>query len=174
VPSALPCDGVFLQRKTMMGTTGRIKNCAQCGNEFRILNNYQKYCSRNCRRIVYRESGPESTDRQYKLISGNWSKYFNRLCSRSFGREGLNRGILLDLLSRQNGKCALSGVELTCVLQKGVSCKTNASIDRIDPKGGYVVGNVHLVCAALNKFRIDTPLDEFIDWCKKVADHAAQ
>lgn len=27
---------------------------------------------------------------------------------------------------------------------------------------------------ALNKFRIDTPLDEFIDWCRKVADHAVQ
>ena len=69
-------------------------------------------------------------------------------------------------------KCALTGVELTCKLEKGVKCKTNASIDRIDPKGPYIKSNVHLVCAAVNKFRIDLPLDEFIDWCRKVANHA--
>ena len=51
-------------------------------------------------------------------------------------------------------------------------CRTNASIDRIDPKGDYSVENVHLVCAALNKFRIDTSLQEFVDWCTKVANYA--
>jgi hypothetical protein len=76
------------------------------------------------------------------------------------------------LLETQNGKCALSGVELTCTLQKGVRSKTNASIDRIDPKGPYVIENVQLVCSVINKFRIDTPVDEFVEWCRKVADHA--
>jgi hypothetical protein len=80
--------------------------------------------------------------------------------------------MMIKLLAAQDGKCALSGVELTCILQKGVITKTNASIDRIDPKGVYTQDNVQLVCAILNKFRIDTPIDEFVDWCKKVANHA--
>lgn len=80
----------------------------------------------------------------------------------------------MELLEKQHGKCALSGVELTCILSKGFVCKTNASIDRIDPKGPYVVGNVQLVCVALNKLRIDMSIDEFINWCKKVADYAIQ
>jgi hypothetical protein len=80
--------------------------------------------------------------------------------------------MMMWLLATQGGKCALSGVELTCTLQRGVVSKTNVSIDRIDPKGAYTLDNVQLVCAVLNKFRIDTPLDEFIDWCRKVADHA--
>jgi hypothetical protein len=116
--------------------------------------------------------GAESTERQYELISGNWDKYFNRLCSRSFNREGLTTQILKDLLNAQKGKCALTGVELTCTLQKGNISKTNASIDRIDPKGPYTKENIQLVCAVINKFRIDTPLEEFIDWCRKVANHA--
>ena len=146
--------------------------CAGCGGVFIPKVNNQKYCGIKCRRAVYRTSGPESTDRQYALISGNWVKYFNRLCTRSFNRSGLTSAQMVDLLHKQGGKCALSGVELTCVLQKGVVSKTNASIDRIDPKGPYTVENVQLVCAVLNKFRIDTPLDEFVSWCRKVAKHA--
>jgi hypothetical protein len=150
--------------------TNFVRKCPTCGVKFKILNNYHKYCSRACRQPTY----SDTTEWQYLRVSGNWLKYFNRLCARSFKREGLTPDMLLGLLATQNGKCALSGVELTCVLQKGVVSKTNASIDRIDPKGAYTPNNVQLVCSVLNKFRIDTPLDEFIDWCRKVANHAIQ
>jgi hypothetical protein len=76
------------------------------------------------------------------------------------------------LLEEQGYKCALTGVELTCILEKGTVCKTNASIDRIDPKGPYTKDNVQLVCAAINKLRVDMSVDDFINWCKKVSDHA--
>lgn len=147
---------------------GKMKVCPTCGVEFVALNNYHTYCSRGCRQPTH----SDSTEWQYQRVSGNWTRYFNRLCVRSFKRGELTPDMLLGLLSRQGGRCALSGVELTCVLQKGVVSKTNASIDRIDPKGAYSLDNVQLVCAVLNKFRIDTPLDEFIDWCRKVAEHA--
>ena len=151
-----------------------VKECEVCAAGFKPTNNYQRFCSRPCRRKIARTVGAESTDRQYELITGNWNKYFNRLCSRSFNRAGLNAGMLITLLEQQNGKCALSGVELTCTLQKGIRSKTNASIDRINPKGEYTVDNIQLVCSVINKFRIDTPLDEFIDWCRKVAEHAVR
>jgi hypothetical protein len=61
---------------------------------------------------------------------------------------------------------------MTCLLEKGSRCQTNASIDRIDPKGPYTADNIQLVCAILNKFRIDTSVEDFINWCKKVSDHA--
>lgn len=144
------------------------RSCPTCAFTFIAANNNHRYCSRQCRPIT--ASG--LTERQYERVSGNWVRYFNRLCTRSFKREGLTTEMMLELLTTQKGKCALSGVELTCVLQKGVISKTNASIDRIDPKGKYSLDNVQLVCAVLNKFRIDTPLDEFIVWCRKVADHA--
>ena len=152
-----------------------MKACRQCGKKFAPTNNYQKYCSVSCKRKVYQKpGGVESTEAQYKLISGNWEKYFNRLCQKSLGRGALSKQDCMELLEKQHGKCALSGVELTCILSKGFVCKTNASIDRIDPKGPYVVGNVQLVCVALNKLRIDMSIDEFINWCKKVADYAIQ
>lgn len=135
-------------------------------------NNIHTYCTEPCKRRRAQAIGSETTERQYALINGNWRKYFNQLCARSLKREKLTAEMLLTKLNEQGGKCALSGVELTCTLQKGVRSKTNASIDRIDPKGEYVLENVQLVCSAINKFRIDTPVNEFIDWCRKVANYA--
>lgn len=148
------------------------KQCRTCGADFLPASGTQRSCSTQCKREWARKYGCETTERQYALISGDWGKYFGRLCVRSFNREQLTSNDLLTLLERQNGLCALSGVKLTCILVKGSTCKTNASIDRIDPKGPYTLENIQLVCAIINKFRIDTSVSEFVDWCKKVADHA--
>jgi hypothetical protein len=148
------------------------KKCRVCGQSFMPKSGTQVFCCKSCKRKWYRTYGPESTERQYELISGNWDRYFRRLCSRSFNRDGLTTQILKNLLAAQNGKCALTGVELTCILQKGNINKTNASIDRIDPKGPYTKDNIQLVCSVINKFRIDTPIEEFVEWCRKVANHA--
>jgi hypothetical protein len=144
------------------------KVCPTCNTTFVATNNFHKYCSPSCRI----PTNSDSTEWQYKRVSGNWRRYFNRLCARSFKREGLTVDMMVNLLEAQNGRCALSGVTLTCTLQKGVINRTNASIDRIDPKGAYTLDNVQLVCAVLNNFRVDTPLNEFIDWCRKVAEYA--
>lgn len=150
------------------------KACAVCGTEFVLKSGSHKYCSIACKRKYAREEGAESTNRQYALINGHWDKFLGRLLARSFRRSTLTKQDCLDLLEQQNYCCALTGVQMTCVLEKGVVRKTNVSIDRIDPKGPYTKENVQLVCAAVNKFRIDTPLDEFIDWCRKVTEHAIQ
>lgn len=75
---------------------------------------------------------------------------------------------LLELLEEQSGKCALTGIELTCKLEKGHISKTNASIDRLQAGGPYIKENVQLVCRAVNSWRGDTDLNEFIWWCKQV------
>ncbi len=149
------------------------RNCASCDGLFSPVNGNQKYCSRPCKRKAYQASGGcESTEKQYNLISGNWAKYFSRLCQKSFRRDLLSKHDCIELLEKQNYKCALTGVELTCILQKGVVTKTNASIDRINPKGEYTKDNVQLVCSIINKLRIDMDVNEFVEWCRKVADHA--
>lgn len=152
--------------------TPKTIQCVICGSKFVQAHHTHKYCSTKCKRTASRLC--ETTERQYKLISGNWEKYFNRLCSKSFRRELLSKQDCLDILEKQNRRCALTGVELTCNLTKGVTCRTNASIDRINPKGIYTKDNVQLVCVAVNKLRVDMSVDEFIDWCKKVTEHAIQ
>jgi hypothetical protein len=76
------------------------------------------------------------------------------------------------VFDRQYGLCALSGEPLTCLRKSGVKYKTNASIDRIEAKGSYAEDNIQLVCVAVNKFRIDMDIEEYINWCRKVAYNA--
>ena len=146
------------------------KACLICTKMYKPKSGAHKFCSPQCKGKWQYVSGRSSTENQYKSISGNWYKYFNRLCNQK-DRENLTPEILVDLLEEQDGLCALSGEKLTCTLQKGFISKTNASIDQIIPSGGYSKDNIQLVCRALNCWRGDTDLNEFIDWCTKVAKH---
>lgn len=109
--------------------------------------------------------------RQYERISGDWTRYFNRLNRRTGKRPVLSTQDMLETLEKQKGLCALSGVPLTCLLEQGKKFKTNASIDRIIAGSEYTKENVQLVCSALNSWRGDTDLQEFIWFCKKVTEY---
>lgn len=155
-------------------TVWKSKRCPVCKSKFTPNSGSHKFCSARCRRKHQRVFGCETTDRQYTLINGRWDKYFNRLVSLGTRKSTLTTKDCLRIIKKQKYRCALSNVPLTCMLKRGVITSTNASIDRKNPKAGYTPRNVHIVCAALNKFRIDTPLPEFISWCRKVANHAVQ
>lgn len=74
------------------------------------------------------------------------------------------------LWSSQSGRCALTGWHMTMVLGKG-SVPTNASIDRIDSRGSYTLGNVQLVCRAVNVAKSDLPQAAFIRLCSAVVEN---
>lgn len=150
------------------------KECAYCRRQFTPNSGVHKFCSLPCKGKHRREFGHYRTEAQYELISGRWDKYFSRLCNQKHRKGVITRADCLRILERQQGRCALSGEVLTCHLKKGVITPTNASLDRINPQGPYTPDNVQLVCAVLNSFRNDTALDEFIDWCRKVADYGVQ
>lgn len=116
----------------------------------------------------------QPTTEQYRTISGRWDRYFSRLCNTKARRGILTVNDCLQLLEKQDYKCALTGVEMTCILEKGKKTRTNVSIDRIDPKGGYRPENIQLVCTAVNSFRTDLSIADFIEWCRKVVNHAIQ
>ena len=152
--------------------TFKQKACAVCGTLFTPRSGVHKFCSTPCRGKWKYITGVKSTENQYKQISGDWSRYAARLLY--YGgrkRDKLTKQIILDRLEKQNYKCALTGRDLTCSLEKGVITKTNASIDRIVAGGGYTPDNIQMVCRAVNSFRNDTSVEEFIDWCKAVAEH---
>ena len=144
------------------------KPCLICGHIFKPSSGIHKFCSVQCKGEWKYIKGDVTTDSQYKYISGNWHRYFTRLCCRSHKREFLSAIDLKEILIQQDYKCALSGVTLTCKLERGSRCLTNASVDRIDAGGLYIKSNVQLVCTVLNSLRRDTPVNEFINWCKEV------
>ena len=147
------------------------KKCAVCGKAFVPNSGVHKFCSAVCKGKWKYITGSVTTATQYKKISGSWPRYCSRLLM-SKKRAAITRDDLLLLLEEQDYRCALTGVPLTCELEKGVPHPANASIDRIVAGGPYTMDNVQLVCVAVNKWRGNTPLEEFIEWCRLVVSHA--
>lgn len=147
------------------------KKCAECGAQFTPKSGAHKFCSPQCKGAHQYTSGKVTTDTQYRLISGNWPRYMSRLLAAGGKRRSdLTRDMLLRKLEEQGFRCALTGVELTCVLSNGTPCMTNASVDRIVAGGPYQYWNIQLVCRAVNMWRSNLPVGEFVEWCQRVVD----
>src|SRR5262245_47871745 len=58
---------------------------------------------------------------------------------------------LIEIWTKQGGKCAMSGVPMTW--GQGRIEIMSVSVDRIDPQGGYVLGNVRLICSGMNMLK---------------------
>jgi len=77
---------------------------------------------------------------------------------------------LVDLYNKQQGKCAISGVEMTYISGSG-RVLTNISIDRIDSSLGYIQGNVQFVCDVVNRMKSDLPIGQLYQWCSTILEN---
>lgn len=77
------------------------------------------------------------------------------------------------LLKAQNGKCAISGLDMTYELGEG-RIYTNVSIDQIMPSKGYTIDNIQLVCMAVNQLKSDLDMDTILILCSAIVDNAAK
>lgn len=148
------------------------KLCPVCQTTFTPRSGAHKFCSKTCKGKWQYVTGKASTENQYRLISGDWMRYLSRLLY--YGgrkRDQLTREHLYEQLVKQDYKCALTGVPLTCRLEKGTRFPTNASVDRIVAGGPYTPDNIQLVCRAINQWRGNTPITEFVDWCRAIVKH---
>ena len=149
------------------------KSCKNCSLQFTPVSVKQVFCSKTCKGKFKYTSGSVTTTSQYEKISGNWTRYLNRLLiTDGRRRDNLTVEILLKVLDKQDYKCALTNLKLTCLLEVGKDFKTNASVDRIEAGGPYIEDNIQIVCKAVNKFRGNLSVEEFIWWCKKVVENA--
>lgn len=131
-------------------------------------NYYSSYC-KHC------ESERNKIKRE-KMVSDDIESFFKKLATacrtRAYQSKGkFNCSItweqLVELYEKQNHKCALSGIEMTTLRQKG-RLPNNASVDRIIPGGDYSIDNIRLVCNHVNMMRSDLSDDELIKYCKSI------
>ncbi len=147
-------------------------SCIVCGCAFKPRTKTHKYCSVKCRGAAKYTDGTVTTQTQYAQISGNWERYLSRLLYfNGRKRDLLTRDILMAQLLKQDYRCALTGRLLTCQLEKGKSFPTNASVDRVIAGGAYTANNIQLVCRAVNMWRSDLPVSDFVEWCRAVVAH---
>jgi len=78
---------------------------------------------------------------------------------------------VMDLLTRQKGRCALTGWKLEFTRGGDFGYATNpraCSIDRISNRKGYVRNNIQLVCWQVNKIKGELDDQDFRDLCRCV------
>ena len=124
--------------------------------EWTYLPNYHQI---NCRKCV--------RERARKYRRSNWyvfSKFISWINSRNKKHNwasDIDEKYLCGLYLKQNGFCALSGIELN---------ENNLSIDRINSEIGYLKGNIQWVDKNVNRMRSNFEQKYFIEICKLIAN----
>lgn len=139
------------------------RKCVTCNTPFETRHPNYVNCSAKCNN-VYR------VHRRYERDNHDWQKYYKHLLTTK-KEHNLTVAQLIGKTAEQDYKCALSGVELTCYHKRGEIIQTNASIDRINAGKEYNYENIQIVCRAINSFRGNMRIGEFINWCIEVANN---
>jgi hypothetical protein len=82
----------------------------------------------------------------------------------------LDQEFLKELWISQDGKCAISGIQMTHQLFVG-RLPTTLSIDRIDCKKGYTKDNIQLLCNYVNFMKSTRSQEELIEYCKIITEY---
>jgi len=82
----------------------------------------------------------------------------------------ITKEYLKEKWDEQNGKCAVCGIPMTFEQCKGRT-PTNVSIDQINHKEGYTVGNVQLVCMAINQMKSDMEMNDLYMFCEAILEN---
>lgn len=77
---------------------------------------------------------------------------------------------LYELYKKQEGKCAISGLQMTYYVGAGRN-HYNISVDRIDSNCGYIKGNVQLVCAQVNMMKAEMNYEELYTFCEAIVNN---
>lgn len=82
----------------------------------------------------------------------------------------ITKEYLKELWDKQEGKCAISGIKMSFEQCNGRT-NTNVSIDQINHKDGYTVGNVQLVCMAVNQMKSDMLMEDLYKFCEAIIEN---
>ena len=97
-----------------------------------------------------------TSEDQYKTLDGNLTGILNKLRTSKAERKHLRLSDLVALWRKQKGRCAITGIEMTCRAERGSFFPYNVSIDRIIPEwegGTYALDNIHFVCKVANDIK---------------------
>jgi len=82
-----------------------------------------------------------------------------------FTEEGcVTPELLKEIWNAQDGKCAVTGIQMTHIQGSGFRVWTNVTVDRINPDEGYKLNNIRLVCRAVNYMKAAMTDQEMMQW----------
>jgi len=133
----------------------------------------KKETSKGCSKCDQKKRVGENnhTWRGYGEVPGSFTVRFSSKCRAKNWEWKVTAEDIHNIFLQQNRKCALTGLELSFENLNeekfGYSC--TASLDRIDSKKGYTLGNIQIVHKDINIMKNQYPQDYFIQMCKLVA-----
>jgi len=137
-----------------------------CGTEksvhtYDLLGGYSKSCAKCCAIKPYKG-----------LPDPMWRMIEKRAISKNF-EFNITKEYIYSLFLEQGKKCALSDIEIYFPY-KGTDLnfpeRWTASLDRIDSRKGYIIGNVQWLHKHVNRIKNVFPEEYFISICKKIAE----
>ncbi len=140
----LPIDNFYVRGESTRTKGSRTSSCITCHKE---------------RTNHYRSNPPLSYKMQLLLPQGkraNKIEKENLPCS-------ITREELMEKWAHQEGKCYYSGLEMTLV-----PGRYTVSLDRIIPELGYTKDNTVLCLDIINRMKLDSTVEEFINLCDSV------
>ena len=150
----LPLVSFYKDKRGSLGVRPKCIACVKADAAVFVSNHKEHFIAQKLRTTVQNNSDRRSLKRENNANTASQ----------------LTVEAVLEIWERQDGKCALTGVPMTHINGQG-RVMTNASIDRIDTERGYEVGNIRLVCTAINYMRNAMDDDELIKWCRAVVAH---
>lgn len=142
-------------------------NCKQCGCD--IAPPKRMFCTRACSG-KWRALNVYKDKFTYKYRSISPRNFMMCLCKKKKERRDLSVDYLMELYDAQGGLCALTGMEMTYIAGEG-RIPTNISIDQIVASGGYVEGNIRLVCIQANKMKMELTDEDLLIWAKALVQN---
>lgn len=142
-------------------------------NKYTLRQN--KECRCNSCKSEQRKSAIATYDEDVKLekvLQVRWLAAKSRAMDKSLPFT-ITKEDLLTIWKSQNGKCAISGLDMTYELGEGRTY-TNVSIDQVSPSKGYTVDNIQLVCMAVNQLKSDLDMDTILTLCSAIVGNAAK
>jgi hypothetical protein len=115
------------------------------------------------------ESDPKFVQTFQEVPEWFWDKFKKGATERNL-EFTISTHELWEIFLSQDKKCVFSGVELYIPTKKSQRNFT-ASIDRIDSKKGYIVGNIQWVHKTINMMKMRMSNDELIQFCTLISEH---
>ena len=164
-------------------TTTEICTCVQClkTEEFGIAQLFYPTNKSRCRTCILfnakknkKVKTPEQKEKNAKVAKVYYTNNLMRIRfnaakdrARKSGLEfTITEELIIDLILRQNYRCAIS-----TVVFDNTNEKYTPSLERIDSSKGYTVDNVMWVCAMVNYMKNDYTTEDFQDMVMKIAEN---
>lgn len=159
-----------VDRKAKSGYKFWCKTCSVLANqEWRQTNLAKSRELDKKYRTANKEKIREKNKRRYQNLT--LDQKFEMLIKTAQKRKNFKCSISADYLKevwqKQEGRCAYTKLPLTADANQ----LTTMSLDRIDSDIDYVVGNVQLVCVAVNRMKSDFPEKDFIGLCNLITQN---